>query len=169
MRVLDGGLRAWTDAGLPTTDQPTDEVAAVASWLADAVVDAWVTIDEVLARGSDDARSLVCGLPAGSFLGTAPTRYARRGRIPNSVNVSSRDLFGSTGQVRAAAEIATAYETAGVRIEPGSPEILLYCGGGISASASALTLAAVGVDAVRIYDGSLEEWAANSALPLELG
>ena len=48
-------------------------------------------------------------------------------------------------------------------------EVLLYCGGGISASAGALTLAAIGQKAVRIYDGSLEEWSADASLPLEVG
>ncbi len=51
----------------------------------------------------------------------------------------------------------------------GDDEVLLYCGGGISAAASALTLAAIGQDAVRIYDGSLEEWSADPGLPLEVG
>jgi len=50
-----------------------------------------------------------------------------------------------------------------------TPEVLLYCGGGISAAANALTLAAIGTTAVRIYDGSLEEWTADPSLPLELG
>jgi thiosulfate/3-mercaptopyruvate sulfurtransferase len=48
-------------------------------------------------------------------------------------------------------------------------EVLLYCGGGISASANALTLAEIGTTAVRIYDGSLEEWSADPRLPLETG
>jgi thiosulfate/3-mercaptopyruvate sulfurtransferase len=106
----------------------------------------------------------VCGLPAGSFTGADPTRYSRRGRIPGSVNVSSRDLFGRDGTVLSADEVEAAYEAAGVTAD--APEVLLYCGGGISASASALTLAAVGVTNVRIYDGSLEEWSADPALPL---
>ena len=36
-------------------------------------------------------------------------------------------------------------------------------------AANALTLAAIGTTAVRIYDGSLEEWTADPLLPLELG
>jgi thiosulfate/3-mercaptopyruvate sulfurtransferase len=109
----------------------------------------------------------VCSLPRGSFTGSDPTRYARRGRIPNSVNVSSRDLFTSEGHVRSRVELILAYQQEGVDV--GDEEVLLYCGGGISASGSALTLAAIGQSAVRIYDGSLEEWSADPALPLEVG
>jgi thiosulfate/3-mercaptopyruvate sulfurtransferase len=166
-RVLDGGLAAWREAGGPMQAGEIAAPVAVAPWSATATTDAWIEKDELLERAADDARPLVCGLPAGSFTGTDPTRYSRRGRIPGSVNVSSRDLFGRDGTVLSADEVGAAYEAAGVTAD--APEVLLYCGGGISAAGSALTLAAVGVTNVRIYDGSLEEWSADPALPLVVG
>jgi thiosulfate/3-mercaptopyruvate sulfurtransferase len=167
VRVLNGGLAAWQSAGNPVESGESDHPAAVASWTASATRDAWITKDELIARAADDERPLVCGLPAGSFTGEAPTRYSRRGRIPNSVNVSSRDLFGADGTVLGAPEIVAAYQAQGVSAD--KPEVLLYCGGGISASASALTLAEIGVTDVRIYDGSLEEWSSDPSLPLLTG
>jgi thiosulfate/3-mercaptopyruvate sulfurtransferase len=128
--------------------------------------DAWITKDELVARSESDARPLVCGLPTGSFTGSHPSRYARRGRIPGSVNVSSRDLFAADGHVKDDESLRAAYAAEGVT---GAEEVLLYCGGGISASANALTLVALGVSVVRIYDGSLEEWSADDSLPLALG
>ena len=80
--------------------------------------------------------------------------------------MSSRDLFGADGTVRAPSELRDAYDAGGVS---GDEEVLLYCGGGISASANALTLAQLGLTAVRIYDGSLEEWSADESLPLVVG
>jgi thiosulfate/3-mercaptopyruvate sulfurtransferase len=168
-RVLDGGLGAWTAAGFPTENGPADAPTPATPWTAREVHPAWVTQSELLERAATDERALVCGLPAASFTGDAPTRYSRRGRIPNSVNVSSRDLFGPDGTILPEADIAAAYRAVGVGLGTGDPEILLYCGGGISASASALTLAAIGAPPVRIYDGSLEEWSSNPALPRELG
>ena len=143
---------------------------SVPSWPAQAVRPAWVSKEELLERAADDDRPLVCGLPAGSFTGADPTRYSRRGRIPTSVNVSSRDLFTKDGHVKSRVELILAYTQAGVDVAENTPaEVLLYCGGGISAAGNALTLAAIGTTAVRIYDGSLEEWSADPALPLELG
>jgi thiosulfate/3-mercaptopyruvate sulfurtransferase len=167
VRVLDGGLGAWRAAGLPVESGETPAPDAVPAWAATATREAWVTKDELVERSRDDERPLVCGLPAAQFTGSAPTRYSRRGRIPGSVNVSSRELFERDGTVLAPAGLIAAYEAAGVTRD--APEVLLYCGGGISAAANALTLAAVGVDAVRIYDGSLEEWSADPTLPLEVG
>ena len=170
VRVLDGGFAAWEKAGERVEVGDTPARASVPSWPARAARAAWVSMQELLERSADDERPLVCGLPAGSFTGSDPTRYSRRGRIPNSVNVSSRDLFTADGHVKSRVELILAYSSAGVDVAESTPEeVLLYCGGGISASANALTLAAIGTTAVRIYDGSLEEWSANPDLPLELG
>jgi thiosulfate/3-mercaptopyruvate sulfurtransferase len=169
-RVLDGGFAAWVGGGHPVASGDEDAPAPVPAWHAEAVRRAWVSKQELLERlqqDSGDRAPLVCALPRGSFTGSAPTRYARRGRIPESVNVSSRDLFTSDGHVKSRVELILAYDDEGIQV--GEKEVLLYCGGGISASGSALTLAAIGQSAVRIYDGSLEEWSADPELPLEVG
>jgi thiosulfate/3-mercaptopyruvate sulfurtransferase len=168
-RVLDGGFAAWEEAGERVEAGEAGASGAVEPWTAEAVRRAWVSKEELIERGADDARPLVCGLPAGSFTGADPTRYSRRGRIPGSVNVSSRDLFTKDGHVKSRVELILAYDAAGVDVAEHSEEVLLYCGGGVSAAANALTLAAIGTTAVRIYDGSLEEWSADPALPLETG
>ena len=166
VRVLDGGLSAWIAAGSPVSIGDEPAAISVAPWTVSATGDAWITKDELVERSESDARPLVCGLPAGSFTGAVPSRYARRGRIPGSVNVSSRELFDSDGMVKNDEFLRAAYAAEGVT---GAEEVLLYCGGGISASANALTLVELGVTAVRIYDGSLEEWSAEESLPLQLG
>jgi thiosulfate/3-mercaptopyruvate sulfurtransferase len=164
-RVLDGGYAAWTAAGHPVDTGDEPDRLPVEPWTATVARRAWVSQQELAERSATDERPLVCSLPAGSFTGSDPTRYSRRGHIPHSVNVSSRDLFRADGTLKSRVEVILAYEGAGVASD--AEEVLLYCGGGISASAGALTLAAIGVRAVRIYDGSLEEWSANPALPLE--
>ena len=169
VRVLDGGFAAWERAGERVEIGESEPPKVVESWPASAVRAAWVSRQELLERSETDARPLVCGLPAGSFTGTDPTRYSRRGRIPGSVNVSSRDLFARDGEVKSRVELNLAYDAAGVDVTEHSEEVLLYCGGGISAAANALTLAAIGTTAVRIYDGSLEEWSADANLPLDVG
>lgn len=47
--------------------------------------------------------------------------------------------------------------------------VLLYCGGGISAAATAFALTLQGRANVMIYDGSLQQWSANPALPITTG
>jgi thiosulfate/3-mercaptopyruvate sulfurtransferase len=169
-RVLDGGFAAWEAAGQPVDAGEELPTKTAPFWEAAAVRRAWISKEELAERASDDARPLVCGLPAGSFSGADPSRYSRRGHIPGSINVSSRDLFTSDGHVKTRVELILAYDDAGVDVSPeAAEEVLLYCGGGISAAGSALTLAAIGTTNVRIYDGSLEEWSADPELPLVIG
>lgn len=160
--VLDGGFRAWKEAGLPVAAGEEAAPSAVASWTAVKARRAWISKQEL--REGD--HTLVCSLPAAQFAGSAPSRYSRRGHIPESVNVSSRDHFTAEGKVKSRVELILAYDAAGVDVTDPTDEILLYCGGGISAAAGALALAEIGVTAVRVYDGSLEEWSADPSLPL---
>ena len=170
VRVLDGGFGAWKKAGEPVETGESAVRQPASAWRAEAERPAWVSKQQLEERPADDPRPLVCGLPRGSFTGADPSRYSRRGRIPGSVSVSSRDLFTAEGHVKSRVELILAYDDAGIEVAgTGHTEVLLYCGGGISAAANALTLAAIGTNAVRIYDGSLEEWSADLALPLELG
>ena len=52
--------------------------------------------------------------------------------------------------------------------DPATP-LIAYCGGGISATVDIFVLAMLGRGDVLLYDGSLTEWSADPALPLELG
>lgn len=166
VRVLNGGFANWKRSGAAVASGEGEPPVPVLSWPAEAVREAWITKDEILTRSERDSAPLVCSLPAGSYSGAEPTRYSRRGHIPGSVNVSSRDLFAPDGTVLSDRQLKTAYLDQGVT---GQDEVLLYCGGGISAAAGALTLAELGVTGVRIYDGSLEEWSSDPSLPLEYG
>jgi len=169
VKVLDGGFGAWKAAGLPVTEGEEAPRKPAEPWRAEAVRRAWISKQELAERAASDDRPLVCSLPAGQFTGSAPSRYTRRGRIPGSINVSSRDHFGAEGKVKSRVELILAYDAAGVDVTDPKEEVLLYCGGGISAAAGALALAEIGVTAVRVYDGSLEEWTADPALAVEVG
>ncbi|BDV31179.1 sulfurtransferase [Microbacterium terricola] len=164
VRVLDGGLAAWRDAGGAVVESDEPPAAAPAErWTAHARRPAWIDRDEVL--GALPTANLVCGLSRASFAGAEPTRYTRRGHIPGSANVPARELFDEAGLVRTPAAVRAAFTAAGVDLDR---EVLLYCGGGISATANALALRHAGVSDVRVYDGSLEEWSADPSLPLVL-
>ena len=165
-RVLDGGLAEWRARGLEVAEGDERPPAPVDPWQASADHRAWVSKAELQERSKDVP--LVCSLPAAQFTGSAPSRYTRRGRIPGSVNVSSRDHFDADGTVKSRVELILAYDAAGVDATA-ADEVLLYCGGGISAAAGALALAEIGVTAVRVYDGSLEEWSADERLPMDVG
>ena len=161
-QVLDGGWRAWQAAGLPQARG--DAAAAVSATLTPSPQPAlWADrrrVEHVVA--GDAPGTLVCALSAQLFAGTAVTRYARRGHIPGSLNLPARTLFDAQGRYLPCAQLAQQLAPLREATRP----LLLYCGGGISAAAEALALTLIGVTDVAIYDGSLQEWAADPALPL---
>lgn len=186
-RVLDGGLAAWRAAGGPVVGGgPADPAPGAASGTAPGAAsgaapdasgaapdgsgaltlrpraDAWATLADVraLVDGRRPGR-LVCALGADQFHGTAPTRYARRGHIPGSTNLPARSLTGADGTLLPAPRLRAALDP----LLAAGP-LVLYCGGGISASHLALGLVVAGAREVSVYDGSLEEWSARPDLPL---
>ena len=163
LRVLDGGLPAWRDAGLPLSH---DEPAAVTPvhYDRELALGSFITTSEVaahVARG--DTATLVCALRSEEFSGAASTAN-RRGHIPGSVNVPYLSLLDEHGRINRerAKELATGLRAA-------TRETVLYCGGGINAAGLALALHTAGFSTARLYDGSLSEWFADPELPLEIG
>jgi thiosulfate/3-mercaptopyruvate sulfurtransferase len=169
--VLDGGWDAWLASGGPVepgADGPAgssrpDGLAGRQPVTPREHSGMWVDRTFVLevVAGSRPAH-LVCALSAEVFAGTAPTRYSRRGHIPSSMNLPARTLQGPDGRMLSPERVAQA-----AAVIPDDRPVIVYCGGGISAAMVAHALTMAGRDQVAIYDGSLEEWTADPALPVD--
>lgn len=162
--VIDGGLSAWKASGGPVTaDGSPTSVAKVAGptpqdrglWVGRSAV-------ETILSSGPGAPQLVCALSSDAMWGRVPTRYSRRGHIPGSLSLPARAVLGPTGKLLDGPDLTAA--TAG-SLDLDRP-IVVYCGGGISASLTGLALVHSGAADVRIYDGSLEEWSAAPELSL---
>jgi thiosulfate/3-mercaptopyruvate sulfurtransferase len=64
------------------------------------------------------------------------------------------------------AELRARLERAGAT---SAARVVTYCGGGIAASGVACALMLLGHEDVAVYDASLEEWATDPSLPIEVG
>ncbi|QEC47951.1 sulfurtransferase [Baekduia soli] len=167
--VLDGGLPAWRAAGLPLTAEPTPPRPAPtpAAVRPRPELLARRADVEAIVAGGDRPACLLNALSPSVFRGEGPTSYSRAGRIPGSVNLPWMALVDrETNRFRPPGELAQALDAAGAA--PGTP-VVAYCGGGISATIDIFALALTGRDDVRLYDGSLTEWTADPALPVETG
>lgn len=166
-RVLDGGLAEWTRSGLPIAvgTEPAHAQAATSWEVSDLGLWADRTHVSAVSAGTSPG-TLVCALSPEQFAGTEKTRYSRRGHIPGSLNLSAKSLLDHHGLMLAATDVSARVRS--VLPEPSDP-ILIYCGGGVSACLTALGLVISGYDAIKIYDGSLEEWTADPSLPMVSG
>lgn len=165
--VLDGGFNAWRTAGLPEHSGPAEPIAPVQPWAIHPRQNLWIDRYGVEAIASGHAPGvLICALGAALFEGSAPTRYARRGHIPGSQNLPARQLFDAHGRYLPKDALALAI---GPTLLHSDGPLVVYCGGGISAAANALALTLLGRQDIAIYDGSLQEWAADTRLPMTTG
>jgi thiosulfate/3-mercaptopyruvate sulfurtransferase len=157
--ILDGGLRAWKAEGRPVTTDPASEPERT---LTPAPRPALFTDrGAVLAAIEDDATRIIDALPSQHYSGEM-AMYARPGHIPTAENRSTFLLTDETGRYRADEALQEMFT--GDKQAPA----ITYCGGGIAASAVAFTMFRLGFEDVRVYDASLEEWAADPALPMEV-
>jgi thiosulfate/3-mercaptopyruvate sulfurtransferase len=145
--VLDGGLSAWKRED---RELELGHVApAPRAFRASERPELWVDkafVEGVLA-GENDA-ALVCATP--------PQDFERR-HIPGSASAPAARLVD-----RERNTFLEADGLAGVLAPAlGAPRIVTYCGGGIAAASAALALTLLGERSVAVYDGSLNEWAAD--------
>ncbi|MFT4021420.1 MAG: rhodanese-like domain-containing protein [Acinetobacter sp.] len=169
-RILNGGLTAWVNEGYATE---TGQKQPVHREKGDIAVQPqphfWLSLTQVqqLAEQTlpNTTTNLICALGEDYFKGTAITRYARRGIIPNSDNIPARHFIGANNKFLANAEIVKILQD----LSPENGLKALYCGGGISACILAVAFSLVTDNPIAIYDGSLQEWALHSNLPLVQG
>lgn len=164
-QVLDGGLIKWRKEGRPlstevTTYAPsTFTVRPRPGFFADKVRVAG-------AIGAPDVR-IVNALSPEQHTGKSGVNYGRAGRIPGSCNVASRGIVDpETNALLPLPKLRRRFDDAGLL---GGERVIAYCGGGIAASLTALALAALGKHDVEVYIHSLQEWANDPSLPMEVG
>jgi thiosulfate/3-mercaptopyruvate sulfurtransferase len=164
--LLDGGFKAWTGE-----ERPIETGAGRAPQLGRFTVRAARPLiaarDRVLAAIGDGAACTINALPAASHNGTTPSSYGRSGHIAGSVNVPGADLIDpATGRFRPLADIEQKFRAAGALDKD---TVISYCGGGITATSTAFAFALLGLPDPLVYDGSLQEWAADPSLPMQTG
>jgi thiosulfate/3-mercaptopyruvate sulfurtransferase len=162
VRVLDGGIAAWTAAGLPlTTEVPSPEPGNVlvrpgalpvldAESAAGLVAGGGVLLDarvEPRYRGEVEPVDPVAGHVPGARSAPASGNVDASGRFLSAERL--RERFGGLG--------VTAGRAVGA-----------YCGSGVTAAQEVLALHLAGVPAA-LYAGSWSEWVADRSRPVETG
>lgn len=172
-RVLHGGMQAWKAAGLPVSTDPA-EPAAKTFPLSEAGADMMIDRDAMLAAVGDDAIVKLDVRDVDEWIGASSSPYGpdfcpRKGRIPGArwlewyrlmKPTAAGPMFKSPDEIKAEAHT--------VGITPFTP-VYLYCFKGARASNTLVALREAGVQDVRMYFGSWNEWSRDDSLPIEIG
>lgn len=165
--VLHGGWQGWSSHYPHIFESgdvaPKTDVVAHLPEVLTLNQAAFASLDEVIAvsQGQVPAQ-LINVLRPPVFAGTE-LRYHRAGHIPLSRNLPFSYFLTEQGQFKSIDSNFLLQHVLDL-----SKDIIVYCGSGITASGAALALLEAGAHAVKIYDGSMDEWSANPSLPLIL-
>ncbi|WP_029144640.1 sulfurtransferase [Microbacterium luticocti] len=149
VRVLDGGLRAWRDAG---GKLETGEVRpAPGTVVLHEITQGVASIDEAAAW---PARGVLLDVRAPErYRGESEPLDPVAGHIPGAVNLPST-VHLRDGRFADAAAIRDAFAAAGAT---DAVPVAAYCGSGVTAAHTALAGAVAGID-VTVYPGSWSQW-----------
>jgi thiosulfate/3-mercaptopyruvate sulfurtransferase len=160
VRVLDGGLRAWTDDGfaLESGDVVPERGDVVLDEPADGIVDL------VEAARWPDAGVLIDARAADRYRGEVEPYDPVAGHIPGAVNLPAPALL-TAGRFRSADELRAAFAGVGATDDV---IVAAYCGSGVTAAHTALAGEIAGID-VTVYPGSWSAWSNTPGMPIATG
>ena len=171
--VLHGGFAAWKAAGLPVSTEPAMGKAATFPH-SDAGLHMMLDRDAMLQALGDDATVKLDVRDVDEWIGTSSSPYGpdfcpRKGRIPGARWIEWYRLMkpSAAGPVFKSKQEILA-ECASVGVTPQTP-VYLYCFKGARASNTLVALKEAGINDVRLYFGSWNEWSRDETLPIETG
>jgi thiosulfate/3-mercaptopyruvate sulfurtransferase len=163
--VLNGGWQKWRKENHPVETGPANPRPA-GDFTVREVRNLMVGKEEVQRAIGDGAICTINALMPQQHTGAGGNSYGRPGRIKGSVNLPAAHLLNpETNEFLPADELRKRFAAVGAM----DKQVINYCGGGIAASADALALIVLGHSDVKLYDGSLSEWASDPSLPMETG
>ncbi|MDA2889705.1 sulfurtransferase [Mycolicibacterium sp. BiH015] len=163
VRIIDGGLAAWTAAGGELETGPvTKEPGTVSVRHEDLYQGALSTLtaDEVTRFQGVllDARA------PERFRGETEPVDPVAGHIPGARNAPSTAALKADGTFLAETDLTQFFEKRGAA----GGEVAVYCGSGVTAAVTIAALRAAGVEA-KLFPGSWSQWSGETERPVAIG
>jgi len=162
VRLLDGSLRAWTDAGfaLETGDAATPAPGAVT--LSYGAVPS-LALEDV--SGFAEESLLLDARAAERYRGDVEPIDPRAGHVPGAVSAPTTENVDEHGRFRSPDDLRERFRMLGAA---DGMSVGVYCGSGVTAAHQAVALTLAGFEP-RVFPGSWSQWANHPELPVATG
>ncbi|GAA4671572.1 sulfurtransferase [Gordonia humi] len=157
VKILDGGLGAWREAGMRLSQGDARPRTGTVILTGDGLPT--VDIDQVAATDA-----LLLDARAGErYRGETEPVDPRPGHIPGAVSAPTADNLVD-GRFRSAEDLRARFGGLGV---DGEREVIVYCGSGVTAAHQIAALEHAGLTAT-LYPGSYSQWSSDPAKEVDL-
>lgn len=161
--LLDGGLDAWLREGRPI--RPGEEHRKPTTYPGRLARERWLSADEVSALIGRGTHTIIDARSAERYQGIVEPIDRVGGHIPSAVNHYYGDNLTPDGTFRGPAELRALFAD----LTDSAPDVVAYCGSGVSACHNLLALELAGQPGGRLYPGSWSEWSSDPDRPVEKG
>jgi len=163
VRVLDGGYRAWTGAGLPVTTAATSPAPGDFT----AAPGHMPVLDAAGAQATASNGLLLDARTGERYRGETEHVDPVAGHIPGAVSAPTAANSNPDGTFRIPADLAARFTALGAT-PSAAAAVGAYCGSGVTAAHEVLALALAGIPAA-LYVGSWSDWITDPARPIATG
>ncbi|MFN4280498.1 sulfurtransferase [Thermosynechococcus sp.] len=156
--VLDGGYRAYVEAGYPVTPvvppprQGNFKPHPRPAWVVDRA--------GVMAVQADPQTVIVDAREPQRYRGEIEPIDPVAGHIPGAVNYPWSAISDEQGRLKSVAELQAHWQPLAT-----AQQIIVYCGSGVTACVDILGLAIAGLHQTKLYAGSWSDWCSYLATP----
>jgi thiosulfate/3-mercaptopyruvate sulfurtransferase len=164
--LLDGGLNAWTEQGLPleagavpVSDAPVPELRPDPSMT--------VSTEDVMAALGGTELSVLDARASERYSGEIEPLDTRAGHIPGALNRPQSENLDENGRFKSPERLRAEFEAVlgGIR-----PETIAHsCGSGVTACHNLFAMELAGLKPGRLYPGSWSQWIRDESRPIETG
>ena len=163
--VLDGGWSAWTKAGLPVTARlPAFKPAR---FVRGAPLAHAVTAADVARGQAANRHRLLDARAPNRYRGENETLDPVAGHIPGAVNRFFQLNLDANGSFKPPSVLQEDFKAVIGSNAP--PEVVHYCGSGVTACHNLLAMEIAGLSGSQLYPGSWSEWCSDPARPVATG
>jgi thiosulfate/3-mercaptopyruvate sulfurtransferase len=164
--LLDGGLAAWKEAGLPLETGPVESRQAPVPCL-QAIATMAVSSEQVLENLESKDDLVLDARSPERFSGQVEPLDTKGGRIPCSANRHMQLNLALNGKFKDPDTLRSEFEA--LLGETDAAAIVHSCGSGVTACHNLFAMELAGMGTGKLYPGSWSEWIRDPSRPIETG